>query len=144
MTLGPDALLRAAAAEDAHVDDGALDAGRAVEGGVLDVQGLLAEDGLEQLLLGESWVSPLGATLPTRMSPGLDAGPDPDDAVLVQVAEQVLRDVGDVPGDLLGAELGVAGLDRLLDDVEGGEDVLLDQLLARRRWRPRSCSPARA
>ena len=127
--LGPHALLRAAAAEDADVDDRALDAGGAVEGGVLHVQGLLAEDGLEQLLLGAELGLALGGDLADQDVAGLDVGPDADDAVLVQVAEEVLRDVGDVAGDVLGAQLGVAGLDGLLDDVERGEDVLLDQLL---------------
>ncbi len=127
--LGPRALLGAAAGEDADVDDGALDTGGAVERGVLDVQGLLAEDGLEQLLLGGELGLALGRDLADQDVAGLDVGPDPDDAVLVQVAEQVLGDVGDVAGDLFGAQLGVAGLDGLLDDVQRGEDVPLDQLL---------------
>ena len=128
--LGPGPLLDAPAGEDADVDDGPLDAGRAVEGGVLDVEGLLAEDRLEELLLGRQLGLPLRGDLADQDVARLDVGADADDAVLVEVAEQVLGDVGDVAGDLLGAELGVAGLDRLLDDVEGGEDVLLDELLA--------------
>src|SRR5262249_38571578 len=40
------------------------------------------------------------------------------------------RDVGDVAGDFLGPELGVAGLDLELLDVDRGVHVLLDQLLA--------------
>ena len=77
-----------------------------------------------------SWVSPFGVTLPTRMSPGLTRGADADDAALVEVVEQLLGDVRDVAGDLLGAELGVAGLDLELLDVDRGVHVLLDQLLA--------------
>src|SRR5690606_3358354 len=40
------------AREDLHVDDDALDARRALERGVADVAGLLAEDRPEELLLG--------------------------------------------------------------------------------------------
>ena len=61
------------------------------------------------------------------MSPGLHLGADADDAALVEVLERLLADVGDVAGDLLGAELGVAGLDLELLDVDRGEEVLLDQ-----------------
>src|SRR3954447_18081549 len=96
---------------------------------------------------GVSSVSPLGVTLPTRMSPGTTSAPirmmprssrssptaassDTDDAALVEVGEDLLGDVRDVPGDLLGAQLGVAGVDLVLLDVDRGEDVVLDQALA--------------
>ena len=128
--LGPGALLGAAAGEDADVDDRPFDAGRAVERSVLDVQGLLAEDRLQELLLGRELGLALGGDLADQDVARLDLGADPDDAVLVQVPQDGLGDVGDVLGDLLGPELRVAGLDRLLDDVERGEDVLLDQPLA--------------
>ena len=126
--LGPDALFGAAAAEDPDVDDRAFDAGGAVQRGVFDVQGLFPEDGLEELFLGRKLGLPFRGDLADQDVAGLDAGADADDAVFVEVAEHVLRDVGDVPGDVLGAELGVPGLDGLLDDVERSEDVVLDQL----------------
>src|SRR5690606_29691685 len=47
--------------------------------------------------------------------------------------EEITRDipnVGDVPGDLLGPQLGIPGLALVLLDVDGGEDVFLHQLLA--------------
>ena len=43
-----------------------------------------------------SSVSPLGVTLPTRMSSGPHLGADADDAVLVEILERVFADVGDV------------------------------------------------
>ena len=46
---------------------------------------------------------------------------------LVEVRERVLRDVRDVARDLLGAELGVAGLDLELLDVDRREVVVLDE-----------------
>ena len=77
-----------------------------------------------------SSVSPLGVTLPTRISPGLHLGADADDAALVEVLQGVFAHVGDIPGDLFGAQLGVAGVALVFLDVDGGEDVFLDQLLA--------------
>ena len=44
--------------------------------------------------------------------------------------EDVVAEVRDVPGDLLGAELGVAGVDLVLVDVDRGEHVVLDETLA--------------
>ena len=64
---------------------------------VLHVLAGAAEDRVEQLLLGgELALATSGATLPTRMSPGRDARPDADDAVLVEVAQGALGDVRDV------------------------------------------------
>ena len=62
----------------------------------------------------------MGVTLPTRMSPG------PDDAVIVVVCEHLLRLVGNLAGNLLRTELGVAGIDLVTGDVDRGEQVLLD------------------
>ena len=78
---------------------------------------------------GDCSVSPLGVTLPTRMSPGLDLGADAHDAAVVEVGEDLVGQVGDVPGDLLGPELGVAGVDLVLLDVDRGEHVVADQAL---------------
>ena len=126
--LGPETFFRPAAAEDPDVDDGSLDAGGAVERGVLHVQGFFTEDGFQELLLGGQLGFALGGDLADEDVAGFDAGPDPDDAVFVEVSEDVFGDVRDVPGDVLGAELGVPGFDRLLDDMERSEDVVFDQL----------------
>ena len=74
-------------------------------------------------------VSPLGVTLPTRMSPARTSAPTRMMPPLVQILQGVLAHVGDVAGDLLGAQLGVPGLGLILLDVDGGEHVVLDQPL---------------
>ncbi len=73
--------------------------------GVPHLAGLLAEDGPQEALLGVSSVSPLGVTLPTRHVAGADLGADADDAPLVEVLEDLLGEVRDVPGDLSGPSL---------------------------------------
>ena len=78
---------------------------------------------------GVSCVSPFGVTLPTRMSPCLTVAPMRTMPRLVEVAQRRLADVRDVARDLLGTELGVAGFDLELLDVDRGVVVLLDQLL---------------
>ena len=78
---------------------------------------------------GESWVSPFGVILPTRMSPGLHLGADAHDARVVEVLEGLFADVRDVAGDLFLAELGVAGDALELLDVNRGEDVVLGDAL---------------
>ena len=79
---------------------------------------------------GVSSVFDLGETLPTRMSPGPHVRADAHDARLVEVAQGLFADVGDVAGELLAAELGLADLDVELLDVDRGVGVVLDQLLA--------------
>ena len=103
--------------------------GRHLEGGVAHVAGLLAEDGAQQLLLRRQLGLALGRHLADQDVARLDRGADADDAALVEVRQRLLADVGDVAGDLLRAELGVAGLDLELLDVDRGEDVVLDQPL---------------
>ena len=78
---------------------------------------------------GESWVSPFGVILPTRMSPGFTSAPMRMMPRLVEVLEGLLADVRDVAGDLFLAELGVARDALELLDVDRGEDVVLDEAL---------------
>ena len=106
------------AAELADVDDlAALAVGQA-QRAVLHLAGLLAEDRAQQALLGGQLGLALGRDLADQDVAGADLGADVDDALLVEVLEGLLADVRDVAGDLLGPELGVAGLDLVLLDVD--------------------------
>ena len=118
------------AAEPLGVDDDPLDAGGDLERVVLDVLAGPAEDRVQQLLLGGQLALALGRDLADQDVARLDVGADADDAVLVEVAQRLLRDVGDVAGELLAPELGLADLDLELLDVDRGVDVVLHQLLA--------------
>ena len=97
--------------------------------GVADLAGLLAEDGAQQALFGGELGLALGRDLADQHVAGLDLGADADDPALVEVGEDVLAQVRDVPGDLFGAELGVAGIDLVLLDVDRREHVVLHQAL---------------
>ena len=71
-----------------------------------------------------------GATLPTRMSPGVDARcRSRTMPVSSRLRERLLADVRDVARELLAAELRLADLDLELLDVDRGEDVVLDEAL---------------
>ena len=118
------------AGEDADVDDlAALAVGQA-QRGVLHLAGLLAEDGAQEALLRGQLGLALGRDLADQDVARLDLGADVDDALLVEVLEGLLADVGDVAGDLFGPELGVARLQLVLLDVDAGEEVFLDEALA--------------
>ena len=97
--------------------------------GVPHLAGLLAEDGPQEALLGGELGLALGRDLADQHVAGADLGADADDAALVEVGEDVLGEVRDVPGDLLGAELGVAGVDLVLVDVDRREHVVPHQPL---------------
>jgi hypothetical protein len=79
---------------------------------------------------GASSVSDFGSDLADEDVAGLHLRADADDAVGSEVLEGFLAEVGDVPGDFLGAELGVAGAHLELVDVDAGEDVVLDDAFA--------------
>ena len=103
---------------DVH-DDAALAVGH-LQGGVADLAGLFSEDGAQQALLGGQIGLALGRDLADQDVAGADLGADGDDAPLVKVFERVVAHAGDVPGDLLGPELGIAGVAFILLHMDGG------------------------
>ena len=106
---------------------GAVDADDAAAGAVGHLQrriahlaGLLAEDGAKQALLGGELGLALRGDLAHQHVSREHLGAHADDAVGVQIGNHVLGDVGDLAGDLLGAQLRVAGVHLVLGDVDGG------------------------
>jgi hypothetical protein len=117
------------AREGQHVDHDPALAVRHFQRGVADLARLLLEDRADQLLLGGQLGLALRRHLADQQVARDDLGADADDAALVEVAQALLGAVGDVAGDLLVAELGRAGVDLVLLDVDRGEFVVLDQAL---------------
>ena len=117
------------AREGLDVDHDAALAVRDLERGVADLARLLLEDRADQLLLGGQLGLALGRDLADQQVAGADLGADADDAAVVEVAQRLLRAVGDVARDLLVAELGGAGVDLVLLDVDRGELVVLHEAL---------------
>ena len=97
--------------------------------GVADLAGLFTEDGAQQALLGGEIRLALGRDLTHQDITGVDLRADADDAALVQILQSLLAHVGNVAGDLLRPQLGIAGVDLVLLDMDGGVDILLDQAL---------------
>jgi len=60
----------------------------------------------------------------------LDLGADADDAALVQVAQRMLADVGNVARDFFRSQLRIAGFNLELFDVDAGVVILADEFLA--------------
>src|SRR5262249_31087312 len=118
------------AGKDLDLDHLALLAMGHAQRGVFDLTRLLPEDGAQQLLLGGEFGLALGGDLAHQNVAGSHLGADVDDAALVEVAQPLLPDVGNVAGDLLGTQLGVARLHLVLLDVDAGEEVLAHDALA--------------
>src|SRR5690606_35148765 len=118
------------AVEHLHADDRAGLTVRHLHRGVAHLAGLLTEDGAQQALLRGQLGLTLGGHLADQQVAVADLGADADDAALVEVGQDLLGDVRDVPGDLLRTQLGVTGVDLVLLDVDRGEHVLLHQALA--------------
>src|SRR5579864_3828220 len=118
-------LVLVVAGEDLHVDHDSALAVRHAQARVAHLARLLAEDRAEQPLLGRQLGLALGRDLADQDVALLDLGADVDDAALVEVAQRVVRHVGDVARDLLGTELGLASLRLVLLDVDRGVHVFL-------------------
>ena len=118
------------ATELADLDDLAALAVRQAQRAVLHLACLLAEDRPQEALLGGQLGLALGRDLADQDVARAHLGADVDDALLVEVLERLLADVGDVAGDLLGPELGVARLHLVLLDVDAGEQVVADEAIA--------------
>src|SRR5699024_5483942 len=89
-----------------------------LQGSVTDLTGLLTEDGAQQTLLGGQLGLTLGCDLADENVAVDDLGTDTDDAPVVEVSQDLLADVGDLTRDLFRAQLGVAGVDLVLLDVD--------------------------
>ena len=77
---------------------------------VADFAGLLTEDRAQQALLRGQLGFALRGHVADQDVAGRDLGTDADDAALVEVGQHFLAHIGDVPGDFLRPELGVAGV----------------------------------
>src|ERR1700692_1231912 len=115
------------ASEDLDVDDGAFDTWRAVERSVANVSGFFAEDGAQQLFFRGQCGFALRRNFADQNVAGLDDCADANDAAFVQIAQERLADVRNVPGNFFRAELGVTRFDFILLDVNGGVVIVLHQ-----------------
>src|SRR4249919_759211 len=122
-------LLDAVAGEDLHVDDGAVHARRNAERAVLHVGGLLAEDRAKELLFRRQLRFALRRDLADHDVAGAHFGADVHHAGFVEAVERLLRNVRDVGGDFLRAQLGVARDAGQLFDVDRGVAILFHHAL---------------
>jgi hypothetical protein len=130
MSLTPgEQLVAVGARETLDADDDAAVTVRNLQRGVTHLTRLLTEDRTQQALLRRQLGLTLRGDLADEHVAGLHLGTDADDAVLVEVGEHLVGDVGDVAGDLLGTELGLTRVDFELLDVDRGHHVLADEPL---------------
>src|SRR5882672_7841701 len=122
-------LLDAVAREHAHVDDGAIHAGRHSQRRILNVGCLLAEDRPQQLLFRRELGLALRRDLAHQNVAGAHFRADERDAALVELGQSRVAHVRDVGRDLLGPKLGVARDAGKLLDVDRRETILLDHAL---------------
>ena len=122
-------LVAVVAVEHLDVDDLAGLAVGHLHRGVADLAGLLTEDGAQQALLRGQLGLALRRDLADEHVAGVDLGADADDPAVVEVGEDVVGEVRDVPRDLLRPELGVAGVDLVLVDVDRRQHVVLHEAL---------------
>src|SRR2546427_2143423 len=111
------------AGEDLDVDHDSALAVRHAQARVAHLARLLSENRAEQALLSRQLGLALRRDLAHQDVALLDLGADVHDPALVEVAQRVVRDVGDVARDLFGTELRFARLGLVLLDVDRGVQV---------------------
>ena len=119
-------LVAVVAALHPDVDDLAGLTVRDLQRCVAYLAGLLPEDGPQETLLRGELGLPLRGDLADQHIARRHLGAHAHDAQLVEVGEDLVGQVRDVAGDLFGAQLGIAGVDRVLVDVDRRENVVLD------------------
>ena len=92
---------------------------RHTQRGVTHFAALLTEDGAQQALFRSQLGFALRGDLTHQNVAGFDFGADADNATLVEVGHRVFADVRQITGDLLGTQLGFAGVDLVFLDVNG-------------------------
>ena len=84
---------------------------------------------MKQFFFGGQFALALGRNLADQDVAWTNPSSDANDAVLIEVRKGFFGDVGDVPGELFAAKLGLTNLDIKVFDVNGGEGVVLHKLL---------------
>ena len=97
--------------EEVGADDNALERGRCLKRSVLDIAGLVAEDGTEKFLLGGGVRLSFGSDLTDHDVTGHDMCADTYDTALVEVFGGVFAEVGDIGGEFFHTALGLAHLE---------------------------------
>ena len=110
-------------------DHDALGARRNRQRVILHVFTRTTEDGMQQFLFRVNSLLLLGRPCRPRCRQDRTPSSDANDAVLIEVRKGFFGDVGDVPGELLAAKLGLTDLDIKVFDVNRGEGVVLHKLL---------------
>src|SRR5205823_869448 len=103
---------------------------RHAQRGISYFAGLLTEDGTQQLFLGRQFRLALGGDPAHQdvLRPYL--GTHIDDAVLIEVAQSFLADVGNISRDLFRSQLGVASINLVLLKMNRREQVIARNTLA--------------
>ncbi len=115
--------------EEVCADDNTLERRRGLQRGILDITGLVAEDGTQELLLRGGIALTLGGDLTDHDVAGHDVGTNAHYAALVEILGGILAHVGDIGCELLHAALGLAHLEGILVHMHRCEDILTHHTL---------------
>ena len=109
-----------------HLDHRAGHAGGQLQRGIAHIRGFFAKDRTQQFFLRRYRAFPLRGDLAAENIARVYFRPYINDTRLVEIAQGFLADVGNIPGDLLRAQLGIAGHDLEFLDMDRGEDIITD------------------
>ena len=118
------------ARESLDVHNHAALAVRHAQRGISYLAGFFPEYCAQQAFLGRHFRLSLGSDLAHENIPRTHLRSYADNSVFVQVGKAVLADIGDIPRDFLGAQLGIPRLAFVFFNMNGSENVVLDKRFA--------------
>ena len=106
-----------------------LERGRSLEGCILHVAGLVAEDGSQKFFLRSGVALPFRSDLTDHYVARHNVGSYTDDSTLVKIPCGILADVRDVGCQFLHSALCLAHVERVFVHMHRSEDILTDHTL---------------
>ena len=129
---GPGALIffDSPAGKNLGVNDNSFHPGRNPQRGIFHIAGLFTEYGPQQFFFRRQLGFPLGGDFADQDIPRADFGTQPDNAAVVKILQRFFAHIGDIPGNLFLAELGIPGHDFKFLNVHRSIDAVSDQTFA--------------
>ena len=116
--------------EDFYVNDDTADPLRCPQRRIFHIARFFAENRPQKLFFRRKMGFPFRRNLADENVTGSNFRADAHDAAFIKIAQGVFADVRNVARDFFAPKLGVAGFDFAFFDVNRGEHVVFDDILA--------------
>ena len=115
--------------EEVGTDNYTFQRGGSFQRSIFHIAGLVAKDGAQQLLFGRRIRLAFGGNLTNHDVTGVHLSTHTDNTAFVEVLGGIFAHVGNIGGELFHTALGLTHFERILVDVNRGEDIFTNHAL---------------